>query len=295
MTGLRHGRLVALVLALGVASGQRVGAQSVRLDSLMSARDWKATGVGRLTAAERAALERWIARRDTKLVAERGPSPSTTAAAPAPAVAGPSATPQVVVGSIVQVTTLLGGGGFVGLADGSLWEVWISDLTGTRLWAPGDHVIVRSHPAPPAEWYTLRFENGRTRTVASVRYAGTTGPSRVSIGAETIRSVVPYAPTVFMSPVYVPGYYEVPGSYQHGHYDHRRSGSRERVYVPWFDGYYRPQAGRPAYPAPETRSIGVRPGTRPTPTTPPRVEAAPRMAPAPTIAPAPGLSPVPRP
>ena len=291
MTGLRYGRLVALAVALGLASGQRAVAQSVRLDSLMSARDWKATGVGRLTAAERAALERWIARREAKLVAERTAAPRTDARVSTAPVAEYAAAPQVAIGSIVQVTTLLSGGGFVGLADGTLWEVWSSDLTGTRLWAAGDHVIVRSNPAPPAEWYTLRFEHGRTRTVASVRYAGTTGPSRVAIGAEPARQVAPYAPTVFMAPVYVPGYYEVPGYHQHGYYDRRWD--RERVYDPRFDRNRDDR--RPSRLMLEPRNVGVRPGPRPTPTAPPRMEAAPRMAPAPTVSPAPGLSPVPRP
>lgn len=279
------------------------------LDALMSARDYRATGVSRLSAAERAALERWLARYTTTVAAaaRSAARAQDSARAPAPLaeVVRPSRSTaaQVALGAIVEVASVLSGGGFLVLADGTMWEVWVGDQIKTAVWSPGDRVIVREQAAPPAEFFRLQFENGRAGSMVTVRYAGSTGAPSVGHYDQTT------APTVFgeasyYSPyvtydVYVPfGAFGVCGwncGAFNGGNRHGRSGFDGR------GGVHRrgrldalPNRARP------TRTVGVRPsGVRPSRgpqvAPPPRTNAAPSTSAAPRMSAPPRMMPAPRP
>lgn len=183
-------RLVSAVLALATLAPALVAplaAQApapLRIDALMSERDRQETGVTRLTVAERHAFERWLARYTAAAVAgaTRAVEESAT-----PARSVPERTPdrkpaparraqRVALGATVEIVSVLENGGFLVMEDGTMWEVFVSDITRSTTWTAGDQVLVLDNPAPPDRLYRLRFENGRARSTASVRYAGKTGP-----------------------------------------------------------------------------------------------------------------------
>lgn len=253
-------RLREVLPLVAVVVPAALGAQAApKIDTMMTAREYRDAGIAKLSVAERAALERWLGRRLARPSAV-GPRPSA-AEGGSPRAARP--------GSVVSVTSLLGGGGFVVLADGTMWEVWVSDQTASAAWRAGDPLLVRAQPAPPEARYTLRFENGRTRSAASVRYAGVAQPSAVAIGRDR-QSVAPAAAqtVIVREPVYVP----VP-TYEYYPYPYYPARSHARR-PGWPDDRERP--------APPTSAVGQR---RPVPTLP---------AP-PTMAPPPAMSPAPRP
>lgn len=180
-------RLVSAVLALATLAPP-LAAQAptpLRIDALMSERDRQETGVARLTAAERQAFERWLSRYTaaavagaTRVTEESGTTARRTAErAPERGRRSPRHAQRVVLGATVEITSVLANGGFLVMEDGSMWEVYVRDITGSSTWTAGDQVLVRDNPAPPDLLYRLRFENGRARSTASVRYAGRTGPA----------------------------------------------------------------------------------------------------------------------
>jgi len=166
----------------------------LRIDALMSERDRQETGVTRLTAAERQAFERWLARYTAAAVAGATRAVDETAAT---ARRTPERTPdrghttarrvrRVALGATVEITSVLANGGFLVMEDGTMWEVHVRDITSSTTWTAGDQVLVLDNPAPPDRLYRLRFENGRARSTASVRYAGRAGGKGASDSARAV-------------------------------------------------------------------------------------------------------------
>ena len=205
--------LVALAVAagaLGAALPEPAGGQGIviggapptnktatRLDQLMAPWELDATGIARLSAAERAALEAWLGRYTAALRAERaGPATGTRPGAPAPMdtirpapgprpaapeVPGTRSRPARIALSIdpspssLEIVAVYEGGDLIATDDGSLWETYLPDRPKAASWEVGQSVLVRANPLPTqlsGPPFEVVLMNAETRTTATARYAG---------------------------------------------------------------------------------------------------------------------------
>ncbi len=175
---------LAMLGAMGAASADaQQPAAAPALDRIMSADERASAGLERLSAAERAALDAWLARYTETVVAvtravarEQAAGDSGQALSPAavrselpgqylvPATASP-ATSQVTVlrGAVTPLVTRVTGvfddGALVQLADGSTWEILVDDRARTAGWRAGESIRVRRLAAPTNRRYDLQLEN----------------------------------------------------------------------------------------------------------------------------------------
>ncbi|HUF28521.1 MAG TPA: hypothetical protein VMM18_16200 [Gemmatimonadaceae bacterium] len=186
-------KLISFVLATAVlsAAGPRVALAQAqqpapRLDQVMSAEERAATGVARLTPEERTALEAWLARYTSTVMAvvrglEAPAAPVAPAAAPAepripppPAVVAPrtfTPGPPTTAPHGAHVFRSASGGTFVMLQDGTMWEIYFGDRASTASWRAGDFVSVGRQPAPIGE-FRYQLVNAAGRGKVSARFAG---------------------------------------------------------------------------------------------------------------------------
>lgn len=75
------------------------------------------------------------------------------------------------VPNVFQVIAVERLGSFIVLEDGTRWEVFLPDRTGTVTWQPGDHVLIQPHPIR-RRLHTHRLENGERADIVAVRFAG---------------------------------------------------------------------------------------------------------------------------
>lgn len=75
------------------------------------------------------------------------------------------------VPNIFQVIAVERLGSFIVLEDGTRWEVFLPDRTGTVTWQAGDHVLIQPHPIR-RRLHTHRLQNGERADVVAVRFAG---------------------------------------------------------------------------------------------------------------------------
>ena len=76
--------------------------------------------------------------------------------------ASPSSAPPV-----ERVAETTGEGSYVRLTDGTVWEVYLPDRTGTVLWRRGDYVSVSRAPAAAGDYdYVLVDARARARALA---------------------------------------------------------------------------------------------------------------------------------
>lgn len=166
-------------------------ARAPRLDELMSPEQRRATGVDRLSAAERAALEAWLGRYTATVAAVSRSVSAPAPSAPAEVAAGrrifPGAVAEVAGGPCVSsrpraralrdgamLCDAVDGGSFLTLEDGTMWEVYLPDRPTSVTWRPGDFVLLREDPAPvtvAGESYGFQLDDG-TRGRVRARYAG---------------------------------------------------------------------------------------------------------------------------
>ena len=124
------------------------------LDSLMSKAEQERTGVSRLSAQERTALEEWL----TQFAASGAKVLRSTTAIPGSAsYAG--------VGQKHWVQSVAQGGGWIQLEDGSLWQVSPIDKIHTAVWLPIEYVIVVKSGNP---YYPYRLVGERDAAEAKL-------------------------------------------------------------------------------------------------------------------------------
>lgn len=163
----------------------------VSLDHVMAPEERVATGVANLSASQKASLESWLARYTATVSAvargigsapavrdaQRSAPEETIRSVPRPAPAledtirprqrhGPHNVPEG-----VRVYRSAGGGTFVMLEDGSMWEIFLRDRPYTVTWRTGDYVLVRRNSAP-LDGYEFTLVNSAGRMEASARFAG---------------------------------------------------------------------------------------------------------------------------
>ena len=177
---------VALVM-LPVIAGAQQTTSAPSLDQLMSAEERAATGIARLTPAERAAMESWLARYTaTVTTVVRGMQPSVVAPSsvppaavsptqPAPqqrALPQPQPLPRTAPNG-AQVFRSADGGTFIMLDDGSMWEIYFSDRPNAAAWRVGDFVSVQPRAARIGKFtYQLVNANAIGNGRVTARYAG---------------------------------------------------------------------------------------------------------------------------
>lgn len=192
------------------------GASSATLGQLMAPWELEATGVARLSAEERRALEGWLGRytaalrggragtvnslRDDELPIGRSapmdtirPAPGTRPARPGPARQSVQRSTRIALSvdqlpNALEVVAVHEGGDIVETADGSLWETYLPDRFNAAAWRVGQQVVVRSNLLPPqlsGPAYDVVLQNGEARTSVVARYAGR---QRVELGAEDAAS-----------------------------------------------------------------------------------------------------------
>ena len=180
--------LGAVLLVLPVLAGAQQGTNAPSLEQLMSAEERASAGLAKLTPAERASLESWLARYTatvTTVVRGMQPSamPSGGGAPPAvvqpvqpapqqPALPQPRALPRTAPNG-AQVFRSADGGTFIMLDDGSMWEIYFSDRPNAAAWRVGDFVSVHPRAARVGKFtYQLVNTNATGSAKVTARYAG---------------------------------------------------------------------------------------------------------------------------
>lgn len=189
-TLLRKGTLIpAAALVLGAIAAQPAHAQAPDLDRVMSAQEREASGVARLNASERAALEAWLARytatvsaavqgmqpgnvpvsapRSTPTLPRLQEQPRTQEPAPRPSFE--TLHPRTIAGAKLFRST--GGGTFVMLEDGTMWEIYLPHRPESATWQQGDFIRVR-HDASPIGDYEHQLVSAPGSSRVSARFAG---------------------------------------------------------------------------------------------------------------------------
>ena len=190
-TLLRKGTFIPVAaLLLGAVAMEPAGAQGPGLDRVMSPQEREATGVARLNAGERAALEAWLARytatvsaavqgmsqpsgapvnvpRATQTLPRIQELPRTQEPAPRPSYE--ALDPRTIAGAKLFRST--GGGTFVMLEDGTMWEIYLPHRPETATWQEGDFIRVRHDSSPIGDYeHVLVSAPGSNRV--SARFAG---------------------------------------------------------------------------------------------------------------------------
>jgi hypothetical protein len=168
----------------------------VRASDVMSPADQQRMGIDRLTAEQRFALDVWLTRYSAEVRANafREPrsgaartiaassteeSSPTEAAAPAQSVRGRGWgwTPLSTVPPASRLVSTPDDGSFVRLADGTLWEVYVSDRTYTDEWQEGDYITVSLASTAIGD-YDHVLVDASANTRAHVRFVDVVGSRR---------------------------------------------------------------------------------------------------------------------
>ena len=177
----------AIALLPGIAL-----AQAPSLDQLMSPEERAAAGIAKLTPAERASLETWLARYTaTVTTVVRGMQPATDAPALQAGVAQPTVPPPNVqpapqartlpqplplprtAPNGAQLFRSADVGTFIMLDDGTMWEIYFSDRSRTAAWRVGDFVSVQKRNARVGKFdYQLVNASAVGNGRVTARYAG---------------------------------------------------------------------------------------------------------------------------
>lgn len=189
-TLLRKGTFIpAAALLLGATAARPARAQAPDLDRVMSAQEREASGVARLNPSERAALEAWLARYTATVSAavqgmHQGSVPVSAprgtpavpraqelprAPEPAPRPSYDALQPRTIAGAKLFRST--GGGTFVMLEDGTMWEIYLPHRPESATWQQGDFIRVR-HDSSPVGDYEHQLVSAPGSSRVSARFAG---------------------------------------------------------------------------------------------------------------------------
>jgi hypothetical protein len=174
----RTTKLLAALFAGAAFIAPALAAQSPsapRMSDVMSPSEMRETGLASLTPAQRAALDAWLARYTTIVehAASYGAQAGGTAAASAPDNNGGvsySGPPNAEYGS--RITEVRDGGGYVKLADNTVWEVLLAKRPEADTWKVGDYVLVSARAVVLGGDYYFELINGRSGHGVEVKFKG---------------------------------------------------------------------------------------------------------------------------
>ncbi len=174
----RPTKFLAALLSGAAIAVFTVAAQSdsaPRITDVMSQSEMRETGVASLTPAQRAALDAWLARYTG--IVERAASHGAQAGAPEAVAAGDpnggvsyAGPPSAEYGS--RITEVRDGGGYVKLADGTVWEVLLAKRPEADTWKVGDYLLVSARAVALDGDYYFELINGRSGHGVAVKFKG---------------------------------------------------------------------------------------------------------------------------
>ena len=204
----RHrGSLLCGLAAVACAASPTLAQQDklvfvpIRASEVMSAADRQRIGVDGLTPEQRFALDVWLTKYSAELRAGAVPQPqpqrtggrtifasSDDDGSEAEPDAEPSQrgdrryggrawTPLLTIPPAARLVSTPDDGGFVRLADGTLWEVYPPDRTSTDTWQAGDYITVSQAPAAVGDYDHVLVDT-KANTRAHVRFVDVVGRSR---------------------------------------------------------------------------------------------------------------------
>lgn len=180
----------AAVLALSaapLAAQAPLALVPLRMEQVMSPSRRLEAGLDRLTREQRLVLDAWLTRYTAEL--RNGEDGSAAHATTLQASNEPPRAPQRQrqrgVRPSTPVTAPVGArlvaspddGGFVRLADGTLWEISLPDRPTAEAWRVRDYLAVAPAPAAVGEYDHILI-NAHARTRAFARFAGLVQPRR---------------------------------------------------------------------------------------------------------------------
>ena len=198
---LHRASLVCGVTAIACAASSMLAQEDklvfvpVRASEVMSAADRQRIGVDRLTPEQRLALNVWLTKYSAELRGSAPPPPQRgtartifassgddgSAAEPDAESSQPGGrryrdrvwTPLVTVPPAARLVSTPEDGGFVRLADGTVWEVYPPDRTSTDAWHAGDYITVSQAPTAVGDFDHVLVEcqgqHAGARTVRGCR------------------------------------------------------------------------------------------------------------------------------
>lgn len=179
----------AAVLALStpaLAAQTPLALVPLRMDQVMSRLQLEQAGLSSLTGEQRLVLDAWLTRYSAEV--RRGDAPAADIMETEASNERPRAVRRERQGgrrTDVPVTVPIGArlvaapddGGFVRLADGTLWEISLPDRPTADAWRVRDYVAVSPAAAGVGE-YDHILVNAHARTRAFARFAGLAPPRR---------------------------------------------------------------------------------------------------------------------
>lgn len=202
----RRGASLVCVVTAVVCAAPNMPAQQdrlvfvpVRASEVMSAAERQRIGVDRLTPEQRLAFDVWLTKYSAELRAgappapQRGTAPTIFASADDDgSSAEPDAestqrggrrfrdrvwTPLLTIPPASRLAATPEDGGFVRLADGTLWEVYPPDRTSTDAWHAGDYITVSLASTAIGDFDHVLVDT-KANTRAHVRFVDVVGRSR---------------------------------------------------------------------------------------------------------------------
>ena len=165
--------LAALALAASALAAQ-TDASAPRMPDVMSPTEMRETGVATLSAAQRTALDAWLARYTAMIerAASHGAQAASGASGASSANGGEAYSGPVAVPYGSRITAVKDGGTYIVLSDGTIWEVYLPNRPSTKVWAVGDFVIVAGRAVEQNGVYYFSLINGRDGSTVAVAWRG---------------------------------------------------------------------------------------------------------------------------
>jgi hypothetical protein len=121
----------------------------ITVDKVMTGEELRTTGVGTLTASQRATLDRWLSEYTLKVFQYAQGSEK-------PASAGTASSNYTGSGGGHWIKSKSGNGSMIVLEDGSMWEINSLDRIDTALWLPISNITILKASQPVGDYnYTL--------------------------------------------------------------------------------------------------------------------------------------------
>ena len=139
---------IVLLVSLGLVLSVSIHAQNeplrLPLDKLMSKDDQTATGVSKLSASERQALEVWLTNFALRAMQAAQNAPAQNAPAQKPGPAGPAAAVGPYAGVNVRhwIKSVVERGQTIQLEDGSIWQINPFNKVDAILWMVVERITV---------------------------------------------------------------------------------------------------------------------------------------------------------
>lgn len=153
---------IVLVAFVVVDVTAQTGLQ-LHISSFMTPQELQTTGVGQLSPAQRAALDKWLNRYTRAVIRTARGSEATDG--------GTGTASEYITGKGHWVQEVSGNGAILTLEDDSMWEIISIDQVDTALWLPTTDITVIRDPRPVGD-YKYVLVNTEDGEKAHAKYMG---------------------------------------------------------------------------------------------------------------------------